>query len=51
MNFIGFVSVMDSEIGMLTAGRDKTARVWSLHSQVVIISEGVGETNGSFFKT
>ncbi|KZS10887.1 Uncharacterized protein APZ42_024536 [Daphnia magna] len=27
------IHVMDSEIGMLTAGRDKTARVWSLHSQ------------------
>lgn len=26
---------MDAETGLLTAGRDKTARVWSLHSQVV----------------
>lgn len=25
--------VMDSETGFLSAGRDKTARVWSLHSQ------------------
>lgn len=29
---------MDSETGLLTAGRDKTARVWSLHSQVQIIT-------------
>lgn len=29
-----FCLVMDSETGVLTAGRDKTARVWSLHSQV-----------------
>ena len=28
------LQVMDSETGLLTAGRDKTARVWSLQSQV-----------------
>ena len=28
---------MDSETGLLTAGRDKTARVWSLNSQVMSI--------------
>ena len=28
------IHVMDSETGMLTAGRDKTARVWNLQSQV-----------------
>ncbi|XP_046448529.1 WD repeat-containing protein 81-like isoform X2 [Daphnia pulex] len=27
------IHVMDSETGLLTAGRDKTARVWSLNSQ------------------
>ena len=30
--------VMDSETGFLSAGRDKTARVWSLHSQGVSAS-------------
>ena len=28
------IHVMDNELGVITAGRDKTARVWSLHSQV-----------------
>lgn len=35
---------MDSETGVLTAGRDKTARVWSLHSQ----GDGSGSVSSSY---
>ena len=37
-------SVMDSETGLLTAGRDKTARVWNLQSQ----GDGSGSISASY---
>ena len=35
---------MDSETGLLTAGRDKTARVWNLQSQ----GDGSGSISASY---